>query len=129
VKFDNKSKNSTSRKKKNQYQGIRQRPWGKWLLKGVRVWLGTFKTVEEAARAYDIESRLNGGNKAKVNFSDEALYPNRHKVNQKLNKNTNNDCNGPPGYFESKPNIDPAANIVDIRVILLALWAVPVFFI
>ena len=58
------------------FMGVRQRTWGKWVAeirepnRGARLWLGTFNTSTEAARAYDEASRKLYGPYAKLNLPD-----------------------------------------------------------
>ncbi|XP_055807063.1 ethylene-responsive transcription factor ERN1-like [Solanum dulcamara] len=65
------SRNSNS----NKFVGVRQRSSGKWIAeikdtthKKIRMWLGTFETAEDAARAYDEAACLLRGSNTRTNF-------------------------------------------------------------
>ncbi|KAL7612845.1 hypothetical protein Lser_V15G06517 [Lactuca serriola] len=58
----------------NKFVGVRQRPSGRWVseikdtTQKIRMWLGTFETAEEAARAYDEAACLLRGSNTRTNF-------------------------------------------------------------
>ncbi|CAL5331536.1 unnamed protein product [Camellia sinensis] len=63
------------------FVGVRQRPSGRWVAEikdssqRVRLWLGTYDTPEEAARAYDEAARALRGENARTNFATTNPNP------------------------------------------------------
>ena len=69
---------ATAASRGRRFVGVRQRPSGRWVAEikdsaqRVRLWLGTFDTADEAARAYDEAARALRGENTRTNFADRA---------------------------------------------------------
>ncbi|KAF3322062.1 ethylene-responsive transcription factor RAP2-11 [Carex littledalei] len=73
---------SSKRTNSTKFLGVRQRPSGRWVAEikdttqKIRMWLGTFETAEEAARAYDEAACLLRGTNTRTNFATQQMSPN-----------------------------------------------------
>ena len=101
-----------SNNKKNKFVGVRQRPSGRWVAEikdttqKIRMWLGTYETAEEAARAYDEAACLLRGSNTRTNFipnfSSNSPLASRirnllaNKKGGKESKETSVDCGDVP---------------------------------
>ncbi|KAL0709769.1 hypothetical protein Bca4012_016747 [Brassica carinata] len=83
-----KTKKKSKGTNKTKFIGVRQRPSGKWVAEikdttqKIRMWLGTFETAEEAARAYDEAACLLRGSNTRTNFANH--FPNNSQLSLKI---------------------------------------------
>ncbi|XP_042513738.1 ethylene-responsive transcription factor ERN1-like [Macadamia integrifolia] len=114
-----KGRGKTSGNKK--FVGVRQRPSGRWVAEikdttqKIRMWLGTFETAEEAARAYDEAACLLRGSNTRTNFITQVssnsplasrirnLLNHKKGLNQQVNNTSYSTNNNTTTTFTTTP--------------------------
>ncbi|KAF5960320.1 hypothetical protein HYC85_001529 [Camellia sinensis] len=111
--FTSKAKKEAGKEKR--YIGVRKRPWGKYAAEirdstrqGVRVWLGTFSTAEEAALAYDQAAFVMRGELARLNFPADRVQESLRDV--KTTKSSSCSCSCENGGSSSSSSSSSSSN-------------------
>jgi hypothetical protein len=97
-----------------EFRGVRQRTWGKWVAeirepkKRSRLWLGSFASAEEAARAYDDAARRLYGVHAHINLPQ--CSPCTPPINE-----TWNQANNPLEPYQQQKTVFNHSHTTNIR--------------
>nr|XP_043613870.1 ethylene-responsive transcription factor ERN1-like [Erigeron canadensis] len=139
ARFNNTNGRNSNRSK---FVGVRQRPSGKWVAEiknttqKIRMWLGTFDTAEEAARAYDEAAYLLRGSNARTNFLHHVPLNSalslkiRNLLNHKkclrqnsITKTNSNTINTPKSSTPELPLRAPMACKVEANNVKIETWS------
>ncbi|XP_038698404.1 ethylene-responsive transcription factor ERN1-like [Tripterygium wilfordii] len=100
------SSSNNSNNNNGKFVGVRQRASGRWVAeikdttKKIRMWLGTFETAEEAARAYDEAACLLRGTNTRTNFIPQA--PTNSPLASRIQNLLNNRRGGGGGVIQQQ---------------------------
>ncbi|XP_068652770.1 ethylene-responsive transcription factor ERF003-like [Aristolochia californica] len=96
------------------FRGVRQRHWGSWVseirhpLLKTRIWLGTFETAVDAARAYDEAASLMCGPRARTNFPYDPNADNSRVLSATLRAKLQKCCMASQQEPKATTNATPA---------------------